>query len=120
VPVLKDSQAKRLEAALQQVIAENERHRTALLLFWNNFDEVANALLDGVQEVADGTRKPPALARSAPRNVGRRRAAARPSAAARRLTGRRSVQGPAMLNRRRCRLHGGKSDRAKDGGRPRK
>lgn len=53
VPVFKDGQIKRIEQSL--VILENmaNKHGQAQLLFWNNFDEVAKALLGAIKTVSN-------------------------------------------------------------------
>ena len=53
VPILKDSQVKRLEALATKMIAEAERHGKAMAMFWENQDEGWKALLAALRAVAN-------------------------------------------------------------------
>jgi len=63
VPVLKDSQVKRLETVLTRMTAEANRHGKAMALFWGNLDEVSLALLNAMRSVAAGPTPPPPVPR---------------------------------------------------------
>jgi uncharacterized protein len=54
VPVLKDTQLKRLEVVFQKMKGEAARHGAAMSLFWDNLNEVATALLGAMKAVSAG------------------------------------------------------------------
>ena len=54
VPVLKDTQIKRLEKFLVKLTAEAERHGKAMSLFWGHHEEQAKALLQVLITVSKG------------------------------------------------------------------
>lgn len=60
VNVLKPQLVKRLEALTAKMVNEAERHRAAMLLFWEHQDELNKALLGALQSV--GTPPPPPVA----------------------------------------------------------
>lgn len=62
VPVLKDSQVKRLEVTLERISKEAERHRAAMTVCWSNLNAVAEALLKAMHSLVTPA-SPPAPSR---------------------------------------------------------
>lgn len=60
IPVFKEGQIKRIEQSLVALENMANKHGAAQLLFWDNFDEVAKALLGAIKTVV-GTNKPSPL-----------------------------------------------------------
>lgn len=54
VPVLKDSQVKKLVAHYERMLAEAERHGKAMSLLWEHQAQEAKALLDAIVKVSKG------------------------------------------------------------------
>lgn len=62
VPVLKDSQVKRLEVTLERISKEAERHTAAMTVCWSNLNAVAEALLKAMHSLVTPA-SPPAPSR---------------------------------------------------------
>lgn len=58
VPVLKDSQITRLEKVFGKMIAEAERHGSAMALLWGNFNEVGDAMIKALECIGNSQKTP--------------------------------------------------------------
>lgn len=58
VPVLKDSQITRLEKVFVKMVAEADRHGTAMALLWRNFDEIGDAMIKALESISNSQKVP--------------------------------------------------------------
>ena len=55
VPVLKDSQIKRLEQIFERMVKEAERHGSAMSLLWGNFNQIGQAMIEALEVIKNAS-----------------------------------------------------------------